>query len=457
MGTGIAVSSDTATAALANAAIGWGERSLAPAVQRRIADCVLDHIACVCAGAGSAQARYPSWLDYCEFSGECATAVGGVNLPSALAAYRNGQAANALDYDDTLVGHPGAAIIAAVLATAEASGASLERVAAGICAGYDVHYVLTAAGWPTRARSALVRGIGVWESVAAAVAVAIVWDLSEGEIRSVIDVAAVHAVPPYVAKWYERPVPSVKNNLGWAALAAIWSVELVREGACGVSNALDGPQGFFRIAGSDRWTWPPRLDSGTPAVMKVGFKRFPACWHIQEYLRTAEELLLQVGSADRASIRVHCVVPRSALRFLDYRPVTSADVAFSLPCTSALVVLGEPKGASWCDPRTYDSVAVRTVVSGSSYTEGQGRRLQVDSDEGRTLHARVPVADYWNPAARGLSSHEVMAKYEALVTPYVAREVATRAAVQLRSGQGTEGLRAVVQVLHDRPVRERVS
>ena len=455
MGTMSPVTTGTITGALANAAMGWAGRWSEPAVRGRVAECVLDHIACVCEGADSQQARYPKWIADCQFKGACATAVGGESLPAALAAYCNGQAANALDYDDTLVGHPGAAIIAAAVAAGESANASLDRVMAGICAGYDVHYVLTAAGWPSRARSGLVRGIGVWESVAAAVAVAIVWQLSEAQVVAAVNLAVVHAVPPYVAKWYERPVPSVKNNLGWAALGAIWAVEAVMEGSCGISNALDGPEGFFRIAGSDRWQWPPGIETGTPAVMKVAFKRFPACWHIQEYLRAVSAVVVGEEIEERATVRVDCAVPPSLMKFLDYRPTTPADVAFSLPCTIALVVVGARRGAYWSDPAVFESSAVRAIVAQSKYRRGRTGRIQVRVDGRATQPVRVPEPDYWNPAPWGLSSAEVRAKYEALVTARVGGEVARGAAECLTSASATGGLGPLVRVLRDRRLQVR--
>lgn len=443
-----------ATASLADYALGWAGRSSQLHVRSRLVETLLDHIACVCEGADTPQAKYPNWIRDCRTSGVYATAVGGARLPAGLAAYCNGQAANAIDYDDTLVGHPGAAIIAAALAAGESTHASLDLLVAGICAGYDVHYALTAAGWPSRARSALVRGIGTWESVAAAVAVAIVWQLSEAEVRAAIDLAAVHCVPPYVAKWYERPVPSVKNNLGWAALTGMWSVEQVLEGARGVSNALDGPQGFFRIAGSDRWRWPPEVDLSTPAVIRVAFKRFPACWHIQEYLRAVHELVLETGSADCAGMSVICTVPQGVAKFLDRHPLSPADVAFSLPCTAAMVLMNEPRGAGWSEPGIYESESVMGVISRSSFTPGRSRRVQVQLGASRTREIHVPVADYWSPSAWGLGRCEVIEKFRALVTRHVPLDVASKALAFLTSGSGRDGLAPVVDVLRGRHLKE---
>jgi len=179
----------------------------------------------------------------------------------------------------------------AALAAAESGGGTLTDAARGMVAGYEVHRTLSTAAHPSASHSAMVRGFTSWESVAAAAAAAVA---RSAPVDAAMRLAATHAPVPYLGKWYERPVPTVKNNLGWAAAIGVMSAELAEHGADGITDMLDGPSGFWRMAGSDRWEWA--TPAGDPAAIgRLGFKYFPACWHIQEQLGAVSGLLAEAG------------------------------------------------------------------------------------------------------------------------------------------------------------------
>src|SRR5690606_27475709 len=123
------------------------------------------------------------------------------------------------------------------------------------------------------------------------VAAAVTAGRTPGQLIAAVEIAATHSTLPYVAKWYERPVPTLKNNLGWSAAAAVLSHGLAEAGARGIPRPLDGPAGMWLMAGSDRWRWNDTLADAEPAIQKVGFKRYPACWHLQSYLKTTDDAL----------------------------------------------------------------------------------------------------------------------------------------------------------------------
>lgn len=356
--------------------------------RERLIDCLLDHMACLVEGALTPQFVYPAWLAKWQDDGTAAISVDGTVAPAAIVAYINGQAANSLDFDDTLVGHPGAAIISAAAAVASSVGASVESLLRAIAAGYEVHWRLVRAGRPSDTRAEQVRGIAVWETIAAALAAGIVARLSEVELRRVVSLAAVHAVPPFVAKWYERPIPTVKNNLGWAALGGVMSAELASLGARGIPSALDGPTGFWQIAGSDRWDWAGASRAGRDAVGRVAFKRYPACWHLQQYLFAADSHRTELTAALRTGCELVCAGPRDLEKFIDPAPSGPADVAFSLPWCLALILSESPPGLSWLQASDSDnakcerlSKAIRYVHSDTRWLGIRDRGVQVQSPD----------------------------------------------------------------------------
>ncbi len=104
--------------------------------------CVLDTIACTLAGASEPLTA----LLLAEMTEQGGRAEAGVighaaRLPAASAALVNGAAGHALDFDDVnlaMPGHPSVAILPALLALAEARGASGADIIAAFVAGYEL-------------------------------------------------------------------------------------------------------------------------------------------------------------------------------------------------------------------------------------------------------------------------------------------------------------------------------
>ncbi|MCK5202233.1 MAG: MmgE/PrpD family protein, partial [Desulfobacterales bacterium] len=131
----------------------WYTKELATyAVETRIEDypkevidkvklCILDSIGCMFGGSHTNLGRAIMTPIKNMGGSEDATIVGGgIKVPTIQAAFVNGTTANALDYDDTLlgIGHPGASIIPAALAIGEWKKASGKDVMNAILIAYDL-------------------------------------------------------------------------------------------------------------------------------------------------------------------------------------------------------------------------------------------------------------------------------------------------------------------------------
>jgi 2-methylcitrate dehydratase PrpD len=391
-------------------------------VRRRARHCLLDHLACTLTGA---QLDYvqPHFIAMAPLNGTPeATTADGLLRPAFCAAYLNGESANALDYDDTLTGHPGAPIVAAALAAGERADAALDDLLTGIVVGYEAHWLLARAAQPSHSRASRVRAVGVFDAISASLAAAAVTDASAQRLGRVVALAGTQSCVPYVAKWYERPVPSVKNNLGWSAAAAVLALDLADSGAVGLPDVLDGPAGFWLMAGSDRWRWDDTLaETGEPAILRAAFKRFPACWHVQQYL-VALESVLRGAPEGRTVKHIRIDGPLDLQKFAEQRIIGPADVAFSIRTLSALLSGGVEPGPAWVRPDVLASAS--TPAREVEVTRTRHRAVTVTFDDGQVQHSPVPRGDHARLYPFGLTENEVRAKFDRLVSPLLGAESA---------------------------------
>ncbi len=382
-------------------------------VLRRTELCLLDSLACFSGGL-SLKHVAPSVTAVQRLFGAGAGTTPPSQLSPFIAAYLYGQAANALDYDDTLlIGHPGAPIIGAVLAVAARARLSTDQVLRGIAAGYQTEMVLNAAATPSRERAALVRSVGVWDAVAGSIGAGVALGFDDAMLERVIGVALVHSLLPYTAKWFDRPVPGTKNNMGWAAAGAVLSTELALAGQTGVTNPLDGEAGMWRMAGSDRWNLDWSMFE-KPAVLRSGFKHVPGCWHLQVYLKTLEGLLASVAPDDDI-VEIVLTGPPEIEKFCDRNIVHSADIAFSLPAGFSLLISQIEPGPEWYSE---DSLANHLHYKDVfRYEQSEGRSLSLRTRKGQALNSAVGVGDVLDWAPWGLDEPGVVAKHDRLTDP----------------------------------------
>lgn len=384
----------------------WDQAAL-----RRTRLCLLDSLGCYSAGRSLPHLEPTARVARSLF-GLTPNATGRATLVSPFAmAYLYAQAANALDFDDMLLGHPGAPIVGAVLAVAAHHHLSADRLLRGIAAGYEAHWILCAAGAPSHEQAALVRSISVWDTVAASLGGCVALGLDDDTLNRVIGVALTHSMLPYIAKWYDRPVPALKNNMGWAAAGAILSIDLTKAGLSGVTAPLEGDTGMWRMAGSDQWDFEGHLLE-RPAVLRVGFKPYPACWHIQQYLKTFSKLLESIALDDEVA-EVVVSSPREIEKFCPPGIAGSADIAFSLPATFSLLIAGVEPGPLW---DFYTESGIRHAFR---YECSDRRAILVRTRGGVEITAAVDASDTSDLAAWGLDEEGVVAKHKRLAETFL--------------------------------------
>lgn len=272
---------------------------------------------------------------------EASVLLGDERASAADAALINGTAAHALDYDDVaLAGHPSTVLVPAVLAEAEAVGASGEDALRAYLIGYEVWGELIGRerdthhtkGWhPT----------GVFGTIGAAAAAAHLRRLDREQAASALAIAASFAAG-LTANFGTMTKPL---HAGRAASNGIEAVRLAQAGITAAGDAFEHDGGFlaaFSPAGNvdrdrDAGSLGKRL-----SILESGLsiKKYPMCYATHRVIDGILDLARQHGVAAAAVDRVDTTIGRAQIGMLrNHDPVTGLEAKFSLEfaVASALV------------------------------------------------------------------------------------------------------------------------
>lgn len=211
--------------------------------------------------------------------GEATLYFSSERCPAPEAAWINGTAAHALDYDDVGVrGHPSTVLVPAILAEAEALGATGRDMITAYAAGYEVWAELAAReqghhhrkGWhPT----------GIFGAIGAAAACASLRRLDAERTTHAIALAASQS-SGVMANFGTMTKPF---HAGRAAHAGLISARLADAGFTASVDALEHPQGFLSAVSPegkvDRESEPRGLGQDWRLVsVGLSIKKYPACY-----------------------------------------------------------------------------------------------------------------------------------------------------------------------------------
>ena len=391
--------------------------------------CVLDWFGVTLAGREEPAARIVRAEAEAAGGKPEATVVGTpLRTSAAFAALVNGTTSHALDYDDTnlvMMGHATAPVLPAVLAEAEARGASGAELLAAFVAGVETecrlglalspgHY---AAGWhPT----------GTLGALGAAAGCAALAGLDGERRRTALGLAATQAAGLKSAfGTMAKPL-----HAGKAAMNGLQAARLAARGFTARDEMVDGAQGFAETHAPELHA--ERLDSlaGRWLIRETLFKYHAACYLTHS---TIENLR---GFAGREVEAVEVMVHPAALHVCNLaEPRTGLEGKFSLRATAAMALLGDDTAdiAAFTDERITrpELVALRdrvTVRGDDSLAEAEAVAVVV-AGGGRSTRrsdAGAPnrdLADQWR---------RLDAKFHALAEPVLGRDRARRLAGAVR-------------------------
>jgi len=281
------------------------------------------------------------------------------------AAWINGTASHALDYDDVALKgcHPSAVLVPAILAEAQALNRSGRDMLVAYAAGYEVWADLIARergnyqrkGWhPT----------GIFGAVGAAAACASLHRLNPAK--------AAHALGAAVSE-----ASGVMSNLGSmvkpthpgkAAASGIYAARFAAAGIAATPDALEHAQGFLAAlspAGDFDVNTPPRMPPKQWQLEKQGLsiKQYPVCYRAHRAIDAMLGLLRSqpVAVKDVAEIRVsfsnsHLVILKN------HSPKTAIAAKFSIEFALACAQLNQRVGLRDLTDKFVRSAAVRDLM-----------------------------------------------------------------------------------------------
>src|SRR5215472_1973886 len=306
----------------------------------------IDCIATMIAGAGDPapqllrQALQPP-------PGDATLYFSGEGAPAPEAAWINGTAGHALDYDDVaaLRGHPSTVLVPAVLAEGEALGASGREMLVAYVAGYETWAELAwrdpghhhRKGWhPT----------GIFGPIGAAAACASLRRLDADGAARALALAASQS-SGVMANFGTMTKPF---HAGRSAHSGLMSARLAELGFTAALDALEHPQGFLSAVSPEGAVDRESSSKGLGKewwILKyrLGIKKYPACYCTHRALDAMLELLAHrpLTPADIARITVS-LSDTHALILRNHQPQTGLAAKFSMEFAMAAAVISRRAG-----------------------------------------------------------------------------------------------------------------
>jgi len=336
--------------------------------------------------------------------GRCTIVGRSSTLPAAAAALCNGTSAHGFELDDHLdeaIVHPGAIVVSAALAAAEAADAGGERLLLGIVAGYEV---LNRIGLAMGVRPAQ-RGYhktAVAGPLGAAVAAGVVMQLPADQLFTALCLACATASGTKAFASGAGGGMEKRMHAGRAAEAGVRMAQLASRGFTAPPTAVEGKFGLLEVVSGD--AAQPELitkDLGRKwAVDNVYVKTYPCCAWIQAAvqqlvaMRGPAPLALDHIAQVRVGVSAYAKAQNGAVA-----PVDTFGAQFSIPYCCALALMGDPAAPASYELDVIDDPARRELARRieifvdpemeAAYPRHYGARVELDLSNGRKQSGAV--------------------------------------------------------------------
>ncbi|WP_328551471.1 MULTISPECIES: MmgE/PrpD family protein [unclassified Streptomyces] len=392
-------------------------------VRRAVRRQLLDGVGCLLAGLRKDAAR-PALAVARGLGGPPEAAVPGstalIGVPAA--ALATGALVHALDFDDTHPGalvHATAAVLPALLSTAQHTTATGARVLTAAAAGYETAVRVGLAA-PYRFHARGVHATQVASVFAAPVTAAVLHGTSAPVLTHALGLAGSSAGG--LLEFLDAGSDTKTLHPGLAAHAGLVALRLATAGAEGPATVLEGRYGVFAaLAGHPVTAAEAAGDLGemwhAPAVAA---KRHPCCRLMHPALDAARVLHGRLAGAEPASAVVD--VPPGAVPVVcepagpRQAPRTAYEAKFALPYSTALMLLDgrvtldsydRPAGARPDAAALAARVTHRERPWPGPAAEAPGR-IRLRTTDGSELSAEVPGGHHPPPP-----TEEVLVKFHA--------------------------------------------
>ncbi|MCP3025073.1 MmgE/PrpD family protein [Cupriavidus basilensis] len=319
-----------------------GRRALSPEVLHYGKRAVIDWFAALFPGTRMSPGTNLVQAHRAELGvGDATVVAHGTTAFPATAAWINGSASHAAEFDDIFrdaVYHPGCPTISAALALAEYRDVSGEAFLRAVVAGYEVSTRIGAAIQPAHYRYFHTTGtVGCFGSAAAGALL-----LSPGNARVAADALATSATfASGLQQAFRSDAMTKALHAGHAAMVGVQAAQAAAAGVNGVHDILEGAAGFgAAMCGSPGWSDVAKGLGANYNILSITQKNHGCCGHTFAAIDAAIELVRGHG-IDAA--RIDAVTVWTYQTAIDVTgnavPGTAFEARFSLPYVIAHGIL----------------------------------------------------------------------------------------------------------------------
>jgi len=372
---------------------------------------LLDGLGLAVAGSVTQTAAIPGDLiqSYGELTPEATTLGSGTRLPARFAAFMNGLAIHAHDYDDTqlavrpdrvygLLTHPTAPVLPASLALVERAGGSGAQLLLGYLIGVEVATKLAEAIDPRHYDTGF-HATGTLGTIGSAAGAARMLDLGEHETRIALGLAATQA-----SGLRENFGTMTKPlHAGRAAENAVFAVELAAGGFTAATDVLEAKRGFFNAAGGGYDSTAIHEQLGRPWTFEspgVSIKPHPSGSLTHPGMGALLDLILaedvRPEQVEHVTVGTNRHMPNALIH---HRPDTELEAKFSMEFCAAILLLERRAGLAQFTDEVVRRDDVRRMIERVDFgvapeAEAAGYNnmttiITIDLTDGRRLETRA--------------------------------------------------------------------
>jgi 2-methylcitrate dehydratase PrpD len=454
---GATKSAASASARLSAWAAELHPRDIPSAIRRRAQTCLLDTIGVAIAGARGDAATFARAMCVEGGTQGWSTALGTNSLFSAqAAAFVNGTAAHALDFDDNCYAgfvHGSAVVAPAVLAVGQKVNATGAEAITAFAVAVECEYAIGAAsqnvlydqGWWTT---------GVLGPIGSSIAAARLLGLDSSRTHAALGLAMVSAGGMKACFGTDAKALMA----GRASEAGVVCAELAARGASGPDRAIEDKNGFINLFNSGQFDHGALDGLGTHWYLEspgADIKRIPVCLSSHAAVDAVGELIAAHGIAVAQIESIVCDVPPIVQSNLKYdAPRTAREAQFSMPfAIAAPLWFGSLTLAQLNDQGLQDE-GLRALMARVSMTTGpmwndpqrrdsapEGAHVCIQMRDGARIEAYCDKAR--GSAAHPLSPEQVADKFLVCAIPILGERRAAKLLANLQHLDSAVALRDV--------------
>ncbi|MFQ5765275.1 MAG: MmgE/PrpD family protein, partial [Rhodospirillales bacterium] len=349
----------------------------------------------------------------------------GRTADARTAAFVNGAAAHTIEFDDIFrdaLYHPGAPVIAAALALAQARGRDGAHLIRSVIAGYEVSNRIGLAVIPAHYEYWHTTGtVGTFGAAAAASAAL---GLDGGKTLHALANAGTLAAGLQQA--FRGDAMAKPLHPAHAAETGVTLALAAEQGVTGVADILDGERGFGNAMSRDV-DWEAAADLGHDfTITRTTFKNHAACGHAHAAIDGVLALRKEHGLRPDQVAAIRAGTFQKALEIVGNKaPKTVFEAKFSLPYCAAIALMTGSVRMDAFDPKRLDDPVLRGLMEkvaitvdpeiDAGFPTRRAARIAIETTDGRTLEHYSPTrkGDPDNP----LTDDELKEKFLELTVP----------------------------------------